>query len=195
MSVEARSRRTNNGLRQHIGRSFDERYPEAYRKISRSRFEERLKLLGSMIEEISEADEEAAAVSNCPPSSPSDDGRSPYIIPAEDRLWPNTRRWQNFYCTNSPIRSRNESHSLNCRSQLEHSLTEPVARRRRYQCGLGERKCGSSFEHLPMDFLSLPPIPEAVPLEELCNGKASKYEEDGTDNDDSSECSDFNPSI
>ena len=55
----------------------------------------------------------------------------------------------------------------------------------------GERRLGGSFDHLTMDFFHLPPIPEAVPLQ-FCKPKSPKFEEDETDYDDSSECSDFN---
>lgn len=173
---------------------YEEHYPETNVKTERERFEERWKTLSNLFEEISEADEESAGTSNCSSSSLSLEGRSPYALPVEDRSWYYTPRHQTSFAVHPLVSPKFVRRSFNTPAPLQRGFSEPVIRRKKSPMQLGERRSGGSFEQLTSDFLNLPPIPESVPLR-LFSEKKSKFEEDEeTDYDDSSECSDFNSS-
>lgn len=189
----ARMRSSSVGLPRRGIHAYEERYPEMCKKSERIRFEERLKTLGNLVEEISEVDEEPAEVSDCSTSSLSLEGRSPYVLPVEDRIWHNMPRYQNSLIAQQLVCSNTVRRSVNGRGRLQRGFSEPILRQKRLQFSHGERRSTGSFDPFTVDLLNLPPIPETVPLQ-ICSEKAPKFEEDGTDYDDSSECLVFSSS-
>ncbi|KAK0394124.1 hypothetical protein QR680_000579 [Steinernema hermaphroditum] len=140
-------------------------------------------------EEITEVDEEEASTSDSSTSSERADGRSPYVMTQIHS--PST------YTTHpllSPKFVRRMSGSNSGR--LLRGNSDPVVRKRSLG-SLSDRYHGSSFDQLVVDFLSLPPIPEAgtpaSPHENAANSseqeRLSYIDEKEDDLSDSSESS------
>ncbi|VDD97740.1 unnamed protein product [Enterobius vermicularis] len=173
--------------------AYEEHYPQKYKRVGHGRFEERFKILGDLVEEISEVDEESSELNSCSSSSANFEDRSPYAIPLEDRIWYRTPRSPtSSFVVHHFVNSSFTRRFVKSHARIERGFNESTMFNRKRSSFLhGERRLGGSFDHLTMDFFHLPPIPEAVPLQ-FCKPKSPKFEEDETDYDDSSECSDFN---
>ncbi|TMS32448.1 hypothetical protein L596_000281 [Steinernema carpocapsae] len=137
-----------------IAQATQEQHPDVVKNRHMERrksSEERLQR--PCFEEITEVDEEEASTSDSSTSSERADGRSPYVM---------TQIHSPATYTTHPLLSPKFVRRLSGSGsgRLLRGNSDPIVRKRSLG-SLSDRYHGSSFDQLVVDFLSLPPIPEA----------------------------------